>query len=480
MISLAISPLTSSDCTDAGPWPCDIDGCPSPEVSCVDLVQLDYCAATIGEIWDPPPSGTNSADAVYRHCPRACGRCAPLRAGVSVDATDPAEAAMFEWLRAASPAVLEPGVRHADEQTLIAPSPLGGRGLFARRALAAGEPIHVVRTAHLIGGWPTQEDVLSPRAVGDVVRALRGDGARERAYTGLLPSHDDSVAALPELWSDEELALLQDDALVDLAKAAGTGAAALEAWHAELAAAHSWEPALTLDEVRWARALLQSRPLAIGGAPAAHARRYFLLPFIDMANTHLGGAQHANVRLSSVRADAVPAHMRGSELEIRAALVAARDVAEGEELLLDYGLDLTRTTVRYALLNYGIVASLDAASFRQQSLPRDPEGSLLCAPLWCIDNAPDYAGMTAARHAHKFPERIEMLERLLNTAPWNATTVDDDLGELIVARHALSSLPTFQAKRRVTALEYRLGCKLGAVSAVDEMLAIISVEKQEL
>ena len=170
----------------------------------------------------------------------------------------------------------------------------------------------------------------------------------------------------------------------------------------------------------------------------------------------------------------------------RISLVAARDVAEGEELLLDYGLDLTRTTVRYALLNYGIVASLDAASFRRQSVPRDPEGSLLCAPLWCIDNAPDYAGMTAARHAHKFPERIEMLERLLNTAPWNATTVDDDLGQLILARHALSSVPPttagaerVAAKRRVTALEYRLGCKLGAVAAVDEMRAT-SVEKQEL
>ena len=47
MISLAITPLTSSDCTDAGPWPCDVAGCPSPEVSCVDLVSLDYCAATI-------------------------------------------------------------------------------------------------------------------------------------------------------------------------------------------------------------------------------------------------------------------------------------------------------------------------------------------------------------------------------------------------------------------------------------------------
>ena len=73
---------------------------------------------------------------------------------------------------------------------------------------------------------------------------------------------------------------------------------------------------------------------------------------------------------------------------------------------------------------------------------------------------------------------------------YNATTVDDDLGELIVARHALSSLPPSQAaagaervaaKRRVTALEYRLGCKLGAVAAVDEMRAITgSVEKQEL
>ena len=89
MFALAIAPFTSSDCTDAGPWPCDVAGCPSPEVSCVDLVSLDYCAATIGEIWDPPPSGTDSADAVYRHCPRACGRCAPLRTGVSVATDDP-------------------------------------------------------------------------------------------------------------------------------------------------------------------------------------------------------------------------------------------------------------------------------------------------------------------------------------------------------------------------------------------------------
>ena len=61
-------------------------------------------------------------------------------------------------------------------------------------------------------------------------------------------------------------------------------------------------------------------------------------------------------------------------------------------------------------------------------------------------------------HAHKFPERIEM-ERLLNTAPYNATTVDDDLGELIVAGHALSR-PAYHSRRRagrgerrVTALE---------------------------
>ena len=322
-----------------------------------------------------------------------------------------------------------------------------------------------MRTSHLIGGgWPNSEAVLAPAAIGAVVRALRGAGAKERAYTGLLPTHDDAVAALPELWSDEQLAWLQDDALVALARGAGADAAALAAAHATLArAAEGWEPPLSLDEVRWARALLQSRPLAIGGAPAAHPRGYFLLPLVDMANTHLGGAEFCNVKLSSVRADRVPDHMRGTAHEIRAALVAARDVAAGEELLLDYGLDLTRTTVRYALLNYGIVASLGSDRFRQQSLPRDPEGGLLCEPLWCVDNAPDYAGMTAARHAHRFPERIAQLERLLATAPWNATSVDDDLGELIVARHALRRLPapSSGASERKTARNRGSGGKMG-------------------
>ena len=354
---------------------------------------------------------------------------------------------MFDRLRAASPAVLEPGVRHADEQTLIAPSPLGGRGLFARRALAAGEPIHVVRTAHLIGGWPTQEDVLSPRAVGDVARALRGD-ARETRVHRLAAVHDDSGQRLARAVERRRArALLQDDAPRRPRQGGGLGRGgarglARGAGSRALvgASAHARRGAL-------ARALLQSRPLAIGGAPAAHARRYYLaavhrhgriLTLAARSTRTCGSPPSAPTRCPRTCEGPTP----------RAALVAARDVAEGEELLLDYGLELTRTTVRYALLNYGIVASLDAASFRQQSLPRDPEGSLLCAPLWCIDNAPDYAGMTAARHAHKFPERIEMLERLLNTAPWNASTVDDDLGHLIVARHALSSLPPTGSRRR--------------------------------
>ena len=88
---------------------------------------------------------------------------------------------------------------------------------------------------------------------------LRGAGGagRDGAYEGQLPRPDDF--ALPELWSDEELAVLQDERVARLARQT-TPPSAL---HAELLRERAWEPPLGLHEVRWARALLQSRPLAI-------------------------------------------------------------------------------------------------------------------------------------------------------------------------------------------------------------------------
>ena len=122
-----------------------------------------------------------------------------------------------------------------------------------------------------------------------------------------------------------------------------------------------WEPELTLDEVRWARALLQSRPLAIGGRGAP--KRFFLVPFVDLLNTWLvpDDAQRVNVKLKSLR----PSRFGSSDdddgdddaMRPRAVLATTRPVRAGEELLLSYGLDLRQTTARYALLNYGIVGN---------------------------------------------------------------------------------------------------------------------------
>ena len=114
-----------------------------------------------------------------------------------------------------------------------------------------------------IGGWASLDDVLTLGALREVLGVLRGAGGagRDGAYEGLLPRPDD-FSALPELWSDEELAVLQDERVAHLARQT-TPPSALAALHAELLRERAWEPPLGLHEVRWARALLQSRPLAL-------------------------------------------------------------------------------------------------------------------------------------------------------------------------------------------------------------------------
>ena len=387
---------------------------------------------------------------------------------------------MLTWLRQAGPpGELEHGLcRHTAEQAFIARSALGGRGVFAARNLAEGEVLHVVRAGHLVGGW-LSDDVLSLGAIRRVVRAVRGvgDDVRFAAYVGLLPAYRD-LHALPEFWSEAELSWLQDEQIASVARAA---LPTLAAWHETLRGEEAWQPPLTLDEVHRARALLQSRALSVGS-------KFYLMPFVDSINTRLVPGDGINVKLKSLRAVGVGVEelaAADSATQPRAVLTAVRAIAAGEELFLDYGVDIRRTSVRYSLLNYGILGNSGTEQFRAESLRWGAEGQLVCEPLWCVENGPTYDGMTAARHVSKFPERLRKLEADLNSPPWNASTMDSDVEELLAARSALQSVAgggdrpgsdqiLLRARRRVVALEYRLGCKLGVVSAIEAMQAVLA------
>jgi len=98
------------DCNDQGPWPCTVEGCPDPLISCTLLSELAFCSSPFAEIWAPPPSGT--ADAlIHERCPRACGRCGvdstPECNMPTLDANKLGPAALAEALgRADAPVVI--------------------------------------------------------------------------------------------------------------------------------------------------------------------------------------------------------------------------------------------------------------------------------------------------------------------------------------------------------------------------------------
>ena len=43
-------------CSDAGPWPCEEEGCPSPSLGCADLVELGVCRKAFSDIYTTPPA----------------------------------------------------------------------------------------------------------------------------------------------------------------------------------------------------------------------------------------------------------------------------------------------------------------------------------------------------------------------------------------------------------------------------------------
>ena len=288
---------------------------------------------------------------------------------------------MFEWLRAAGRPSSSPACG-SDEQTLIAPSPLGGRGLFARRALAAGEPIHVVPQRTSSAAGRLKEDVLSPRAVGDA-RAAR-QRARTRTpgccrATTIPSQHCPSCGAT----TSSRCCRTTPSSTSPRRRARAGGA---EAWHAELAAA------LGGAALRSTRCAGRARCCSLGRSPlAARRRRTRGATSCCRSSTWrilTSAARSAPTCAFLRRADAVPAHMRGSGSKFAA--LGGGDVAEGEELLLDYGPDLTRTRCG---THY---PSWNRRQPRRRQLPRRAcraAGGLFAVRLlWCIDNAPTTLG----------------------------------------------------------------------------------------
>ena len=59
-------------CLDQGPWPCDEDGCPAPQIDCPDLES--HCDDTFDDVWSTPPASV-AGESIAAFCPDTCGRC---------------------------------------------------------------------------------------------------------------------------------------------------------------------------------------------------------------------------------------------------------------------------------------------------------------------------------------------------------------------------------------------------------------------
>ena len=59
-------------CEDAGPWPCEEAGCPSPVVGCAVL--RGSCNDLFDKVYKSPPPGLEG-QFVYQQCRKSCKRC---------------------------------------------------------------------------------------------------------------------------------------------------------------------------------------------------------------------------------------------------------------------------------------------------------------------------------------------------------------------------------------------------------------------
>lgn len=93
-------------CSDAGPWPCVEQGCPSPWVSCEGLAVA--CKARFDDIWRQLPAAVLKGKRVADLCLLSCGTCEAhcelLGREILADAAPEREELEVQRLRFALPA----------------------------------------------------------------------------------------------------------------------------------------------------------------------------------------------------------------------------------------------------------------------------------------------------------------------------------------------------------------------------------------
>lgn len=283
-----------------------------------------------------------------------------------------------------------------------------GRGLVATRKLAAGETVlHVPRKLTLgvnreagpgQPGWLTR---LSLRLAEEI---HAGEDGTHHDFVQSLPPPPDG----PHCWSSAQLAELQNATLAAEAKKRAD----------ELAA--EWEKvsastAVPRQHFENAYGLAASRVIGARGESGRRGERLLLVPLLDMANHGHG----------------VGGHLEFDRESGDVSLIAGSDLAEGDEILLDYG---DRPTDEF-LLQYGFVPE------------RNPSDTT-AVPLPC--GAREVVSWDDARGAT--PQVREACEAMLGGLP---TSLAEDAAALAALRSSGTALGSAEA----TALRFRLAKK---------------------
>ena len=219
-------------------------------------------------------------------------------------------------------------------------------------------------------------------------------------------------------------------------------------------------------------------------------------------NTHTvpDGGRNCNVWLRSFPLEyAHSQEYESAAQEPRALLGASRPIRAGEELLLSYGIDARHEPAQQFLHKFGILTNYDD-QFLPGAVPAGADGEPAVKPLWCFVGSsydrvtgvvpppevtggpPQVAAAIEARLAGKSPITVrgaDLGSGEDSPSSWKSSTVEEDERALMAARHALASggdqpgadstEQLLDRRRRVLALEFRLGCKFGAKSVLKQI-----------
>jgi hypothetical protein len=243
----------------------------------------------------------------------------------------------------------------------------GGNGLFVSEAVAKGTPL-----VRIPGDLQLGVEVLAKSDAADLQRFVKGLPWQEVVAAGLgfLPCAAAICAEkrnaesrfapylqfLDEVAYTNAIASCDTDDCPSLAACDAVAAEKVKKMRYGLRAAANAN-AIDLDELCWAAAVVCSRslrrriapplsPEAVDNVgPVAATDRSRLLPVIDLVNH---GGDKANAAVQPLKND--------PEDHFATCLVAARDLAEGEEILIDYGAGSPPAGRAEAfLLDYGFV-----------------------------------------------------------------------------------------------------------------------------